>query len=110
MRSTQRTISITLTILSLVTYSLTQEIRTDYDRKADFGHYKTFSFERVETKDPLWVDRITAAVGGELTAKGLMQVASGGDIAILAIGIATDGGGVGAQAMERPRQRRRAIK
>lgn len=90
MRSTQRTMSITFTILSLVAGALAQEIKTDYDRNADFSHYKTFSFEKIETKDPLWVDRITAAVGGELTAKGWTQVASGGDIAIIAIGMATD--------------------
>ena len=82
--------SITLMILSLVAGSLAQEINTDYDRNADFSHYKTFSFEKIETKDPLWADRITAAVGGELTAKGLTRVASGGDIAIIAIGMATD--------------------
>jgi hypothetical protein len=58
--------SITLMIPSLVARSFAQEIKTDYDRKADFSHYKTFSFEKVETKDPLWVDRITAAVGGAL--------------------------------------------
>jgi uncharacterized protein DUF4136 len=81
---------ITFIILSLVVGSLAQEIKTDYDRNADFSHYKTFSFEKVETKDPLWVDRITAAVDGALTAKGLTQVASGGDIAIIAIGMATD--------------------
>src|SRR5258708_25422327 len=81
--------SIPLMILSLVAGSLAQEIKTDFDRKADFGHYKTFSFEKVETKDPLWVDRIAAAIGGELTATGLTQVASGGDIAIVAIGMTT---------------------
>jgi len=77
-------------ILSLVAGSLAQQINTDYDRNADFSHYKTFSFEKIETKDPLWVDRITGAIGGELTAKGWTQVASGGDIAIIAIGMATD--------------------
>jgi hypothetical protein len=82
--------SIPLMILSFVVCSLAQETKTDYDRKADFSHYKTFSFEKVETKDPLWVDRITDAVGSELTAKGMTQVASGGDIAVIAIGMATD--------------------
>jgi hypothetical protein len=33
--------SITLMILSLVAGSLAQEINTDYDRNADFSHYKT---------------------------------------------------------------------
>ena len=74
-------------IPSLVAGVLAQEIETDYDRGAGFSQYKTFSFEKVETNDPLWVDRITAATGGKLTAKGLTQVASGGDIAI---GMATN--------------------
>jgi uncharacterized protein DUF4136 len=90
MRTTQRAMSVTLMIASLVAGSLAQETKTDYDRKADFSHYKTFSFEKVETKDPLWVDRITTAIGSELTTKGLTQVASGGDIAIIAIGMTTD--------------------
>ena len=90
MRSTQRLISIALIILPLVATSQAQEIKTDYDRKTDFSQYKTFSFEKVETKNPLWVDRITAAVGAALTAKGLTQVQSGGEIAIIAIEMSTD--------------------
>jgi hypothetical protein len=42
--------SIALVILSLVAGSLAQEIKTDYDRKADFSHYKTFSFEKSTRK------------------------------------------------------------
>src|SRR5215831_8189857 len=83
--------SITLMILSFVAGSFSQEIRIDYDRNADFSHYKTFSFEKVETKDPLWVDRITSAIGGELTNKGWTQVASGGDIFIIAFRMTADG-------------------
>lgn len=82
--------TIILMIVSLVAGSLAQETKTDYDRKADFSQYKTFSFEKIETKDPLWADRITAAVGAALTAKGLTQVETGGDIAIIAIGMSTD--------------------
>jgi hypothetical protein len=90
MRNTQRSLSIALMILSLVATSLAQKMKTDYDRNADFSRYKTFSFERVETKDPLWVDRISAAVGRALNAKSLTQVASDGDIAVIAIGMEGD--------------------
>ena len=62
-----------------------QQIRTDYDRGADFARYKTYSWEKVQTQDPLWVDRIKNAVSSELAAKGLMEVASGGDVSIVAI-------------------------
>lgn len=67
--------------------SIAQQVKTDYDRSANFSNYKTFSFEKVQTADPLWVERVKSAVGGALTAKGLSQVDSGGDISIVAIGM-----------------------
>jgi hypothetical protein len=122
MRTTQRAMSIILIILSPAAGSLVQETTTDYDRNTGVSCDKTFSFEKVDTKGALWVDRITGAIGGELTAKGVTQVASGGDIAI-AIGLTTDrqtpipfmtpsladGDGVGAQAMEMQRQQQRPV-
>jgi len=71
--------------ISLATISFAQDVRTDYDHNADFTQYKTFSFEKIQTRNPLWVDRITSAVSAALTAKGLTQVSSGGDISIVAI-------------------------
>jgi hypothetical protein len=76
--------------ISLAAMSFAQEVRTDYDRNADFGQYKTFSFEKIKTKNPLWVDRISSAVGAALSARGLTQVASGGDISIVAIEMTKD--------------------
>src|ERR1700731_1761934 len=71
--------------LLAATVSFGQQVKTDYDRNADFSQYKTYSWEKVQTQDPLWVDRIKEAVNAALTAKGLTPVASGGDIAIVAI-------------------------
>jgi Domain of unknown function (DUF4136) len=62
-----------------------QEVKTDYDRATDFSQYKTYSWEKVQTQDALWVDRIKAAVNGALAAKGWTPVESGGDVAIVAI-------------------------
>ena len=62
-----------------------QEVKTDYDRGANFAQYKTYSWEKVKTKDPLYVDRIKASVNAALTAKGWTQVDSGGDVSIIAI-------------------------
>ena len=62
-----------------------QQVKTDYDRATDFAQYKTYSWERVQTQDPLWVDRIKSAVNADLAAKGWTQVSSGGDVAIVAI-------------------------
>jgi hypothetical protein len=61
------------------------DVKTDYDRNTNFALYKTYSWERVETRDPLMVDRIKSAVNGSLAAKGLTEVPTGGDLSIVAI-------------------------
>jgi hypothetical protein len=66
--------------------SSAQDVKTDYDRAAHFGQYKTFSFERIQTHDPLMVNRIESAVNAALTAKGFTEVPSGGDLSIVAMG------------------------
>jgi len=76
--------------LFLANASFAQQVKTDYDRAANFSQYKTYSWEKVQTPDPLWVDRIKAAVDAALAAKGWTQVESGGDISIVAIEINRD--------------------
>jgi hypothetical protein len=71
----------------LTAASFGQQVKTDYDHNANFGQYKTYSWEKVQTRDPLLVDRIKDAVGRVLTAKGWTQVDSGGDASIVAIEI-----------------------
>jgi hypothetical protein len=72
-------------VLLLASAASAQQVKTDYDRSANFSQYKTYSWEKVQTQDPLWVARIKEAVNASLTAKGLTPVASGGDVAIVAI-------------------------
>jgi hypothetical protein len=62
-----------------------QQVKTDYDRSANFGQYKTYSWEQVKTKEALDVDRIKSAVSAALAAKGWTQVESGGDVSIIAL-------------------------
>src|SRR6202051_4230831 len=82
----QRTIFASAGIaLLLSTASFAQQVKTDYDRSANFSQYKTYSWEKVQTQDPLWVDRIKQAVNAALTAKGWMAVESGGNVAVVAI-------------------------
>jgi Domain of unknown function (DUF4136) len=76
--------------LFLANASFAQRVKTDYDRAANFSQYKTYSWEKVQTPDPLWVDRIKAAVDAALAAKGWTQVESNGDISIVAIEINRD--------------------
>ena len=82
----QRTIfaSVGIALLS-ATVSFAQQVKTDYDRNTDFGQYKTYSWEKVQTQDSLWVARIKEAVNASLTMKGLTPVESGGDLAVVAI-------------------------
>jgi hypothetical protein len=74
----------------LANASFARQVKTDYDRAANFSQYKTYSWEKVQTADPLWVDRIKAAVNAALAAKGWTQVESGGDISIIAMEINRD--------------------
>jgi hypothetical protein len=54
-------------VISLAAITFAQEVKTDYDRNTEFTQYKTFSLEKIHTTNPLtnplWVDRITSAIG-----------------------------------------------
>jgi len=67
-----------------------QQVKTDYDRSANFAMYKTYSWEHVKTKDPLNVDRIKHAVNAVLAARGWTLVGSGADVAVVAMEITRD--------------------
>jgi Domain of unknown function (DUF4136) len=87
MKLQRTTLVFMLFVLLLAHPSFAQEVKTDFDRAANFGQYKTYCWEKVHTPDPLWVDRIKTAVNTALAAKGWTQVESGGDISIVAIEI-----------------------
>ena len=109
-------LALTGIVLVVAGTSSAQQVKTDYDRSANFGQYKTYSWKQVKTSDPLWVDRIKNSVNAALAEKGWTQVDSGGDVSICAIEITQDqqtlntfydgfgGGGVGdvleAEALE----------
>ena len=81
----QRMMAIAAGALLFATAVFGQHVKTDYDRTTDFSQYKSYSWEKVQTQDPLWVERIKSAVNADLTAKGFTEVASGGDVAVVAI-------------------------
>jgi len=84
----QNTLFFSIATFFVLTAALfAQQVKTDYDHNADFGQYRTFSWEKVKTQDPLLVNRIKDAVNGALIAKGWTQVESGGDVCILAMEI-----------------------
>ena len=57
-------------VLLTATASFAQQVKTDYDRSTDFTHYKTYSWEKIQTQGPLRVSRIKEAVNSALAAKG----------------------------------------
>jgi hypothetical protein len=75
------------TFVVLTAASFAQQVKTDYDHNANFGQYKTYSWEKVQTQDPLLVDRIKDAVNRALAANGWTQVESGGDVCVMAVEI-----------------------
>jgi hypothetical protein len=71
-------------VIFLATSLFANDVHTDYDRGANFGRYKTYSWGGVQVQDPLWVNRIETAVDEALTAKGWTRVPSGGDVSLMA--------------------------
>ncbi len=66
--------------------ALAAEVHTDYDHKADFEKYHTYSWIQAKASDSLWEDRIMGAVDSQLATKGWTKVASGGDASVAAVG------------------------
>lgn len=80
----------TASILFLAGISSAQQVKTDYDRNANFSQYKTYCWGKVKTSDALDVDRIKNAVNAVLQTKGWTQVDSGGDASVMAMEITHD--------------------
>lgn len=74
-------------VLAVASTAFCAEVTTDFDHHANFSQYKTYSFAKVETPDPLWDDRVKEAIERALSAKGWTQVPSGGDVSIMAVGM-----------------------
>jgi len=88
MKVHKKTIALSIAMILLASVvSVAQQVKTDYDRNANFAQYKTYSWSSVKTKDPLLVDRIKSAVNSTLAARGFTQVDSGGDLSITAMEI-----------------------
>src|SRR5262245_53239398 len=71
-------------ILLCAAAAICADVRTDYDRTANFGRYRTYSWVQVEAQNSMWEDRIKGAVDQQLMARGWQKVPSGGDAAVAA--------------------------
>jgi len=86
----KRRIWFSIAIATLSATASLAEVNTDYDRNADFSRYKTYSWGKVHAQNPLWSDRIKAAVTSALAEKGWTEVESGGDVSIMAMEMTQD--------------------
>ncbi|HEX2525039.1 MAG TPA: DUF4136 domain-containing protein [Geminicoccus sp.] len=76
-----------LLMVSLVACTREPVIRTDFDRTADFGTYRSFGFEPKLGTDPngyssLLTQRLKAAVSRELMARGYVEQAEAPDLLV----------------------------
>uniref|UniRef100_Q01NB4 DUF4136 domain-containing protein n=1 Tax=Solibacter usitatus (strain Ellin6076) TaxID=234267 RepID=Q01NB4_SOLUE len=71
-------------ICALIAFA--SEVRTDYDHKASFEKYRTYSWIQAKASDSLWENRIMEAVDSQLAARGWTKAASGGDASVAAVG------------------------
>jgi hypothetical protein len=85
MKLTSRIMTTATLIAAFAGASFAQQVKTDYDHNANFSQYKTYSWQKVSTRDPLMVDRIKSAVNSALSAKGWTEVPSGGTAALVAM-------------------------
>jgi len=77
-------------VVGTVCLAFAPDVSTDYNHKADFSRYHTYSWIGVRAGNSLWQDRIMSAVDSQLAAKGWTKVASGGDAAVSAFGKTTE--------------------
>jgi hypothetical protein len=85
MKPISRTAVCTVLFLAALGTAFAQQVKTDFDHQANFSQYKTYSWQEIKPANSLWDARIKNAVDAQLAAKGWTQVASGGDVAVVAI-------------------------
>lgn len=85
--NTRRRTLLTAAVVSLSVGSASaQQISTDYDHKADFQGFHTFSIYKLQASNSLVEQRLRDVLVHDLTARGLQMVPQGGDLAVTAIG------------------------
>lgn len=76
----------TLALAAAVPLLPAQQVNTDFDHRAPFSDYRTFSFRKVQTVNPLDASVLREGVRNDLQYHGWHQVPSRGDVAITVIG------------------------
>jgi hypothetical protein len=80
-------LAVLMTIVALMGSSLAAfagDVRTDYDHIANLSQYSTYSWGKIQTSNPFFVNRIQQAVDKQLQAKGWKLVPTGGAVTVFA--------------------------
>jgi hypothetical protein len=85
MKLVRRIVMYTALSLTGLATSFAQQVQTDFDHRADFSQYKTYSWEQIKPANSLWTSRIKNAVDNQLAAKGWTSAEQGADVAIMAM-------------------------
>ena len=86
MKNVLKIASVVPVLFAFLTLALAQDVHTDFDHHANFERYHTYSWEKVQTSDPLWQSRVKEAVDQALQSKGWQKADSGAAVALMAVG------------------------
>lgn len=81
----RKMLAVPLFLIALTTAVFADNVKVDYDHAANFHQVKTYSWSKVKTANSIWDNRVKDAIDKELAAKGLTEVPSGGDVALVAV-------------------------
>jgi hypothetical protein len=85
MRVSRISLGFALMMMVIANAAFAQKVTTDYDKRADFGQYKTFMWiKEPKTSNPLTRQRVIDDVNSALAARDLRLVTSNADLCIAA--------------------------
>ena len=81
----KKLLAIALFLTAITTAMFADSVTVDYDHSANFKKINTYSWSNIHTANSIWDQRVKDAIDQQLAAKGWMQVASGGDVKLVAV-------------------------
>jgi Domain of unknown function (DUF4136) len=84
MKRYMQAVLMTIVLMGSSMAAFAGNVRTDYDHTANFSQYNTYSWGKVQTSNPFFVNRIQEAVDKQLQAKGWQLMPTGGSVTVFA--------------------------
>jgi hypothetical protein len=69
----------------LASAAFADDVTVHYDHQVNFDRYKTYSWEKAETANPIEGSRLKNAVEKALSARGWTELPSGGEVTLVAL-------------------------